>query len=304
MAQSMLRNEKYAGTYSWGGVRVEGGMPAIVSMEEFEMAQGIRSAKRRHEEDWTDFAFSGRGVCGRCGMNLVGDSGRGRNNVKYTYYRCSQRCGARAVRADWLEESVAGALRRLLSGERARRELADAVREAMSLGAEEAEEESIRAELPKVRAGIENLARAVEQGMPYDMAASRISQLRDREAHLEARLVVLSQRDGFDPDSFVEFLASSDGLDDRTLLDALVWQVQLHEDRVVAVLNYDVDAEPARIEIPTGSEKLAWLPTGAAVRNTTEDDTPLWEPESRVVELGGGAVAYLCRGMVCVAVAA
>lgn len=266
MVRLIIRNEKYKGVYSWGDVRVEDGMPAIVTKEEWDMAQGIRSAKSRQTEDWTDYAFSGKGVCGCCGSNLVGVSGRNRRNVKYTYYRCSNGCGAKTVRADVLEERVARAVRRFVSQPDVLEDIVSAVSRAMESDGEALREKALREELADLERREGNLMAAVEQGMPYAQASARIEEIVAQKDRITQKLLVMSNKVEFDPKTFVEYLCSNDGADDRTMLDVFVWQVQLFDDRVIVVLTYDVKAEPARIEIPAGSTELTWLPTINGVR--------------------------------------
>lgn len=268
MVQAMIRNEKYKGVYRWGDVRVERGMPSIVTEEEWDMAQAIRSAKRRAEEDWTDFAFSGKGVCGRCGMNLVGVSGRGRNNVKYTYYRCSDRCGAKTVRADVLEGAVADALRRLVSEPDRVAEIADAVRSVMEGESNDAKAAALESERSELQRKVDNLTAAIEGGMPYKVAQTRMEGMLARIDVIDRELRVMTAKEtGFDIDTFVEFLTSDHGISDRTLLDVFAWQVQLFDDRAIVVLSYDVKGEPARIEVPVGSHEIVWLPRRPTGRN-------------------------------------
>lgn len=254
MVRNMLGNEKYVGTYSWGGTRVEGGMPAIVTREEFEMAGRARSGKVRADEEWGDFAFAGRGVCLGCGMNLVGVSGRGRHNVKYSYYRCSKRCGCRPVRADWLENAVADELRAMLGDEERAREVARAVGGAITDKRAEVMLKEAQRALSDAQRGISNILKAVEDGMPYAEVSERLSELRSQRDRAEADVRAWEDRSTLDEEDFARFLMGGAGLTDRQLLDAFVWQVRVGDDRVVAILNYDVKGEPARLEYARGFE--------------------------------------------------
>ena len=252
MVHKMLANEKYAGVYMWGGVRVEGGMPAIVDRGTFMAAQRVVSRKVRDGEQWGDFAFAGRGVCLGCGMNLVGTSGHGKGGKKYDYYRCSHKCGVRPIRADALESVIAVELRRLLSDRETALVIADAVSGAMADETAAKRLSAAQTALSEASRAIENITRAVEQGMEYRDVAGRLAELRAQRERAESDIRLWEGRPSFDRESFADFLQSVDGFDDRRLLDALVWQVRLGEDAVVAILNYDVDGEPASIEVGRG----------------------------------------------------
>lgn len=255
MVANMLRNEKYIGVYSFGGTRIEGGMPAIVDEVTFMKAQKVVSKKVRGTEEWGDFAFAGMGVCMECGMNLVGTSGRGHNGIKYSYYRCGKRCGCKPVRADWLEGAVVAEIRRMLGSRETALQIAHDVADGITDEMAERRLKAARKSLQEARRGIDNLMRAVEQGMPYADVADRLEELRLQESRAKADERAWADRATIDPEEFADFLQMGATLDDRTLLNALVWQVIVGTDAVAVVLNYDTGGAPARIEWTRIKEK-------------------------------------------------
>lgn len=79
----MLRNEKYAGVYSFGDVRVEGGMPAIVDRETFDRVnERIGRPKSGHGYD---YPLSGRLFDGQ-GRRYIGTCAKGKAGKIYRYY--------------------------------------------------------------------------------------------------------------------------------------------------------------------------------------------------------------------------
>ena len=258
MVRGILSNEKYAGTYSFNGHRVEGGMPAIVDRETFMRAQTVRNKKVRVDEEWSDFLFAGKGVCMRCGRNLVGVSGRGRHNKKYDYYRCGQRCEGVSVRREWLEGEVASAIREMLQSRETALEIARDVVLAIADTDAEAEVSAAKNRLSEAQRGISNIMRAVESGMDYADVSERLSQLKLQKARAESDIASLSRRVEIDPERFADFLQRGATLDDVTLFKAMVWQVQLGTDRIVAVLNYDANGEPARLEWERRFDRLQY----------------------------------------------
>ncbi len=252
MVAGILKNEKYAGTYKFGGTVVDGGMPAIVTREVFDMVQLVRSKKVRGNEQWGDFAFSGKGICYECGHSLVGVSGRGRHNVKYEYYRCSKKCGCHTMRADVLESMIACSLRDLLESRETALEIANFVSKVASDQDIESQLKEARNALSAANKGISNIMRAVEAGMDYADVADRLAELKLERTRAESEVKSLSQRVALDVEDFADFLQHGTTLDDRALLDAFVYQVWLGEKTIVAVLNYDIQGEPARLEWQRG----------------------------------------------------
>ena len=247
----MLKNEKYLGIYRWGDVRIEGGMPAIIDAEVWAMAQRAVVKKARKLEDWGDYALAGRSVCLECGMNLVGVSGYGKSGRRYSYYRCSHRCGCKAIRADWLEGALVDALRAMFADRATALEAARCVAAAVSDAEAEARLSEARRTLGEAERGISNLLRAIEDGMPWDDAAGRMGELKAMRAKAEADAAAWGAIAHVDPEDLADFLQQVAVLDDRSVLDALVWQVGVGCDDVVAVLNYDIKKdEPARLSFP------------------------------------------------------
>lgn len=126
----ILKNEKYSGVYIFKPnakvkrygtqandevIRIDGGMPAIISREEFVKVQetlennkllaGSNKAKEQ-------YLLTGIAVCGECGSSLQGNSRKsGRNKLPYKTYRCNCRannktCKNKEIRKEYLEEFV------------------------------------------------------------------------------------------------------------------------------------------------------------------------------------------------------
>lgn len=255
----MLHDRRYTGRYEWGGIVKEGGMPAIIDAATFMEAQGVRGAKVRADERWGDFALAGRAICAGCGRNLQGVSGRGRNGVKYEYYRCKTGDVA-TVRRDELEGAVTSALRDLLSDRQEALRIAHLVAESAD-GTEVAMRRKQAADaLSAAERGLENILAAIEQGIIAPGTKERITELEEQKARAEYDLEAIRDEE-IDPERFADFLQSGAALDDATLLKAFVWQVVVSDDEVVAILNYDIKSnEPARLVIQRVRTKSGWCP--------------------------------------------
>lgn len=253
----MLRNRKYIGEYRWGEHVEPGGMPAIIDPDTFEAAQHVRSTKVRAREDWSDYMLSGKSICA-CGENLVGTSGRNRTGTKYEYYRCRTGCGIRGIRADALDAMVVAALRKLVESGHAEA-IADIVAERARANGPDARATELRRRIAECERAGARIADAIADGAARGPLLQKLDDLeRDAEAARDElrRLEVLS---GFDREDFLTFLRTPSMMDDRQLVDALVWRVQLGADSVVILLNYDVDGSAAWAEVSRdGSRKVTF----------------------------------------------
>ena len=248
MVKSMLSNEKYKGVYAWGDVREDGAVPAIVSKEVWEMAQRAHSKKQRKVEDWGEYPLAGVAYCRECGANLVGVSGRGAHNVKYTYYRCAKRCGCKPVRQDWLEAAIIAEVRRLLESRETALNIANHLIEHMSDERAEQNLAAARKRQAEAQRAYDNLIRAVEQGMPWAAAANRMDELSNQIANAQAEVVRWEHQASVSPQDLADFLQSAQALDDETLLKAFVHQVWLSTDDVTVVLRYSKENELAHLD--------------------------------------------------------
>lgn len=256
---NMLRNEKYTGTYIWGDVRVEGGMPAIVSKGDFAMAKAAKPKKQRASEDWGEFRLSGKAICERCGMNLVGTSGHGRHGHKYEYYKCSKGCGLKPVRSDWLEASIVDALRELLSDREEAMRIAQIIAEHSRDDDAERKVEDARRRKREAEKGISRMMDAIAGGLDIALAKGKIDELQTQAEVAEAEMAVHQNAARFDAEDFADFLQFGATLDDAMLLKAFVYQVMVGDEDVLVTLNYDIkESEPARFKISRVRTDLTW----------------------------------------------
>jgi hypothetical protein len=128
--------------------------------------------------------------------------------------------------------------------------------------------------------------RAVEAGMDYADVADRLAELKAQRVRAEANVRTWSERCEIDVEDFADFLQSGVELTDRDLLDAFVWQVQVSDDRVIVVLNYDIQNEPARMEFTRGFEETV----------CGSPDSPFFELlGARVICVGGMVMLEIPR---------
>lgn len=257
MVHKMLRNRKYIGEYSWGGIVQEDGMPRIIDDETFFAAQRVRGKKVRADESWGEFRLAGKIICKSCGRTMQGVSGRGRKKVKYEYYRC-RKCSVKPVRRDWVEAEIVKRLREVLCDREEALRIAHMVCDGDIVAEVRAERKRAAASLREAETGLANILCAIEKGIIVPGTKERIAELeaqRDR-----ARLDAKSLEDRvIEPEDFADFLQFGATLDDAALLDAFVYQVMVSDEDVIATLNYDDEKnEPARLEIARVRTKLQW----------------------------------------------
>jgi DNA invertase Pin-like site-specific DNA recombinase len=120
--RSMLRNERYAGVYMWGKkkdalgnfeldeygekvplVRIEGGMPAIVTKETKAACLKKLGYGKRYSTKYR-YMLSGKLRCSECGELMHGETCRSRNGSIYRHYNCKKK--RRACTGSYIVEQV------------------------------------------------------------------------------------------------------------------------------------------------------------------------------------------------------
>ena len=135
---SIIRNEKYKGVYVFNKssakdyegkrnshlyksdediIRIEGGIPAIVSETDFDSIQAIIKGRQRKTASASakeTYLLSGRIFCGECGKSYIGNRKfAGRGKTKHCTYRCNTRerktsdaCTNKEIRREYVERFV------------------------------------------------------------------------------------------------------------------------------------------------------------------------------------------------------
>lgn len=111
---TILHNERYVGVYAYEDVRVEDGVPAIISRDLFDRAQAMLKhnyTARAKSKAITDYLLTTKVFCGHCGAPMIGECGTSRHGTTYHYYKCACRkrngsCQKKTEKKEWLEAFV------------------------------------------------------------------------------------------------------------------------------------------------------------------------------------------------------
>lgn len=258
----MLRNEQYIGVYSFSGIRIEGGIPAILDRQTFEEVQRILTTKkhpRGRRRNVEDYMLTGKLFCGHCGNPMVGICGTSRNGDRHYYYLCQGKhrheCNKKNERKEALEAKVIQALKMLILDEATIDQIICGYEKFMldlrgmsALAAKEAE-------LSEVEKSLANIMKAIESGLPFtETTKSRIVELEDEKKQLTEEIE--RERKFFtrvDPEQIrfsIEYYRDRN-LDDREymreLLATFVRAIFVFDDHLKIVLNNGLGDD---IEIP------------------------------------------------------
>jgi len=248
----VLKNERYAGVYMWGGHRTEGGMPAIVSHQEWEAVQDMIKVNRRivHQDQADDFILTGKLFCGHCGAAMIGDSGTSKSGSRYHYYTClnhknHKSCDKKPLRKEETEERVISFLVDQVLTDEMIELLADKVVEEEKKRKAASVLPAMEKELASVNVQIKNVNRAIASGVWSD---STIVMLKDLEAQAADLAASISSQRAIEADfadrDMVVFLMNkmkkldrNDPAQRSVLIDTFVNAIYVYDDHFRLFIN-------------------------------------------------------------------
>lgn len=252
----MLHNERYIGTYIFKDIiREENVIPPIVSKDVFRKVQEMLKINRRmpsNKWSYTDYILTGKLFCGMCGSQMAGVSGTSRSGDKHSYYACMKRwkekaCDKKNVRQDVIEPLVLEAIYTILDDHDLIQYIADKTWELYLR--QDTEQEEIRMlnnELQAAEKGRNNLMKAVESGMPYDLAEGRINELNGQISDIKKALAEreLMKKFKLSKELILFTLEKFRDMDrenrdaQKRLIDVFVNAIFLYDDKVTITFNY------------------------------------------------------------------
>lgn len=255
--RSLLRNEKYIGVYEYMDVRIEGGVPAIVTPEIFEAAQR-KIARHAHKPaataDKAEYILTGRLFCGHCGSAMVGVSGVGKAGVRYRYYACMGQkrkiCSKKPEKKDVIESIVVkNAIECALSDAVIERVAENVVKLQQQENDNNEEKNSVKSQLADVEKRLKNIVEAVEDGAFSPTLRKRLAELEKQKGQLEEELDRISIIEPvFSKSEVVEWLKTyrngdiSDPSYRWNIVQNFVNAVYVYDDYIKIVYNYGINS--------------------------------------------------------------
>lgn len=269
---SLLSNERYIGVYYYGGIRIPGGVPPILSQSLFDAVQAILHKKRNPRKDSTGltpqrrrregsvYLLTGKLFCGHCKSAMVGISGKSQSAEPYYYYTCKGKrsggtCDKRNIRRDQIELIVATALRDTMLTDDAIEALASAAVAYHDQQAINSDAENLRRQLEDVNRSIANLVSAIEAGIFSAATQRRLTELELQQRDLTA-LLSIAQDDEEplckdDIISALQMYQDGDVTDkgfQEALIDAFLLAAYIYDDHIKYVVN--LGGKKADISLP------------------------------------------------------
>lgn len=192
---TMLKNRKYIGEYSYQDVVIPNGVPAIVPDDLFYRVQQ-RMEKNKHAPAMSkaheDFLLTTKLFCGKCERLMVGESGTSRTGAKHYYYKCGgakrkKDCDKKAVKKDWIERTVIKLTIDRVLKEHEMNRIADTI--VAMQNQEDVTLPALRRQLAEVEKGIENMLNAIQMGVLTSSTKERLESLEKQRDELKISIM-------------------------------------------------------------------------------------------------------------------
>lgn len=252
----IIKNRKYIGEYRYHDIVVEGGMPAIISKDTFNLAQAEmerRRTRKAPKSSKAEYLLAGRLFCGHCKGPMQGVSGTGKSGNKWYYYYCgntrgkNKTCDKKQVSRDRLERAVVDFTVRYILQENVLEELARKVHAAQERQNDTASEIAFyEKKLADNKKSIANVLRAIESGASTQTLPARLQELENEQAVILGELSFLKgKRLAFTEDqilfALMKHLEPYPGESEqdyrRRIISDFVSEVYLYDDRLLIYFN-------------------------------------------------------------------
>lgn len=251
----IIQNEMYIGVYEAAGVRIEGGVPALISKELFYLAQKEKARRRGSKKERScvaEYMLSGKLFCGYCKKPMIGISGTGKSGRKFYYYQCPTvrqkgDCPKKHVPRDYIEDLIVRKTAEYVLRPEVAKDLAHRLWLLQSQS--DTREQDIayyKKRLQENKKAADNIVKAIEKGLASETLLARLDGLESEKLAIQGELAcVQSLQFGLSEDellfSLTRFLEPADDWQDykRRIIQGFISKVFLYNDSFLVYYNVE-----------------------------------------------------------------
>ena len=245
---NMLVNERYTGVYRHkrDGVFLNT-FPRIVPQHLFDAVQKMLKQNKSGGGVIDDpFLLRGKLFCGYCGKRIRGDAGTSSTGHVSKYYTCvgrkqlTNKCKKQILRKTDLEELVTEITLKVLDNPKNLEPLVDKIFE---LNEKRAQTNNtlliLQKELDDCQKALDNLMRAMEQGIITATTKERLEELEGRREEIKSRLLVEDTKEKvkISKPEILKFINKAIREEPAQMLRLLIKRIVLYDDRIEVYYN-------------------------------------------------------------------
>ena len=233
-------------------IRIEGGIPQIISDELWERVQKMMDARKISRAACKAkeiYLLSGLIFCGKCEGAMVGNCRTaGKTKSKYYTYECSLRkrtkeCDCKAINKAYVEDIVINEIEKHFFSDEAIKTMSQKLYEFAKSQSAEISADIARFEknISKVQVEINNLINAIAAGMFHPSMKEKMDTLEAQKAELERKLTearIQAELNAPSEEAIIQYLSKEGSIkekspeDQKRIIQAYVQKVIVHQDYV------------------------------------------------------------------------
>lgn len=282
---TILKNKKYVGTYSGMDAEIPDATPKLIDEELFYKVQEKLQRNKRapaSNKSPTTFYLTGKLFCGKCGSSMVGDSGTSRTKTPHYYYSCIEKkrkhgCTKKSVKKEWLEQLIADTtMERVLTDENIKFLAEKAFEIYEKERSDNTEAVALKSTLNEVQKTIDNIIKAIEQGIITDTTKQRLLESEERkkallasiaEAEIQKPLITKESIEFFLRDMRDKIYSSDERIE--VIINTFVNAIYLYDDKLVITFNFREGEKLKKLEL-TDIEKFGFHNVTSTKKKSTQ----------------------------------
>lgn len=249
----ILSNRKYIGEYSFGDIVIPNSIPAIIDIDLFDKVQTKLDKNKHapaHSKAQEEYYLTPKLFCGTCGALLNGESGTSKTGAIYRYYKCNNArkklCKCKPIKKDIIEAIALNEVMKFLADDAIVNDLINTIFTLQSR--ENSKLPYLHNELKEVEKKINNLIKAIEDGITTQSTKSRMFELEENKAKLELSIMqeeikkplLTKEQIAFGIYQFCNFNLSIEE-DKQLLINNFINSIFVHNDKLIIVCKYKED---------------------------------------------------------------
>lgn len=261
----ILTNKKYIGIYEYFNISINDAIPRIIDDETFYKVQKRMEENKRapaRAKSDVKFLLSGKLFCGKCGNNMVGDSGTSKTGVTHYYYSCIEKklrhgCTKKSVRKEWIEEVITDIIvKQILTEENIEYISKKSYELYQKEITDTSELTALNNMLKDTQKVIDNIMKAIEQGIITETTKQRLMEAEEQKRTIQ---LSIAQEEVVRPiitEEHIKFFLqdiknrvykSNDKLE--VLINAFVNAVYLYDDKITITFNLHEGEDLKKLEL-------------------------------------------------------
>lgn len=305
----VIQNEMYIGVYKSAGIRIEDGVPALISKETFSLAQKEKERRRvskKKRSAAAEYMLTGKLFCGYCKKAMSGRSGTSKSGKKFNYYQCptvraKAGCNKKTVQRDYIEDLIVQKTADYVLQPEILRDLAHKLWQLQSEN--DTRDQDIayyEKRLRENRQAAENILAAVEKGHATETLLARLDSLESEKLAIEGELAYqktlnLGKSENETLFFLTQFLEDKEDWPEykRFIISSFINQVFIYDDHFEVYYKVEKDMEQDFSSISfDGGKVFAKPPSRSRNSRKIRFTTPAVSPSTTRLCLSSGDFRY------------